>query len=79
MGCRGVGLQGYRGSGAQGSRGLIPNPPKPLSRPYGLGILGFPEGFGMILTEVVVALGMRWLRQQKGSDEGGWTPLAIGV
>ena len=35
-------------------------------------------GFGMALTEVIVALGMRWLRQQRGSNEGGWTPLAIG-
>ncbi|CAE7241601.1 unnamed protein product [Symbiodinium pilosum] len=41
-------------------------------------VVGFLAGFGMILTEVVVALGMRWLRQQKGNDEGGWTPLAIG-
>ena len=31
----------------------------------------------MLLTELIVAIGMRWLRQQRGSKEGGWTPGAI--
>ena len=34
-------------------------------------------GFGMILTEFIVAWGMRWMRQQRGSMEGGCTLAAV--
>ena len=40
-------------------------------------VVGLFAGFGMIMTEFIVALGMRWLRQQRGSMEGGWTPAAM--
>ncbi|OLP79872.1 hypothetical protein AK812_SmicGene39792 [Symbiodinium microadriaticum] len=40
-------------------------------------VVALLAGFGVLMTEFIVALGMRWLRQQRGSMEGGWTPAAM--